>query len=84
MQLRVAQEEKKDFEGDLSALPKTSSLRRINELAKRARSVNVHAYIILYLQEQLPAYFGQGRKQVYGGAVRDSVLTGFCVYERGS
>ena len=43
------QKEKHDLLEELMLLPENAVVRRINELVKRARSVKVHAYIILSL-----------------------------------
>jgi len=55
--------EKLDLFREISQLPQTAVMRRINELVKRARSVKVHAYIIHYLRKQLPYTFGKKEKQ---------------------
>ena len=43
--------------------PKSTQVRKINELVKRVRAAKVHAYIISYLKEQMPMVFGSGAKQ---------------------
>ena len=45
-----------DLLRDIVGLPQQAAMRRINEMVKRAPSVNVHAYsyIIHYLLKQSP------------------------------
>jgi hypothetical protein len=47
---------------DLRALPRNSTVRKINELVKRARMAKVHAYICHHLREQF-GLFGKSDKQ---------------------
>ena len=60
-------------EGDLyqwiSMLPQGAATRQLNDLIKRARSVRVHAYTLIYLKEKMPGYFGKAKKQK--GMLRD-------------
>ncbi|GBG32560.1 EH-domain containing protein, putative [Hondaea fermentalgiana] len=55
--------EAEDLLSDLRSLPRNSSLRKINELVKRARHAKVHAYIIAHLKAQMPTFFGKSSKQ---------------------
>jgi EH domain-containing protein 1 len=55
--------EERDLMRDLKDLPRNSTVRKINELVKRVRSVKVHAYIIGHLKEQMPYMMGIGKKQ---------------------
>ena len=41
-------------------LPRSSVIRKINDLVKRARLVKVHAHIVAHLRAQMPAMFGGG------------------------
>jgi len=54
--------EKKDLLEDLLGLPRNASIRKVNELVKRARMVKVHALIIGHLRNQMPALFGKETK----------------------
>jgi GTPase SAR1 family protein len=56
--------EERDLMRDLKDLPRNSAVRKINELVKRVRACKVHAYIIAYLREQMPMFYGQNKKQV--------------------
>ena len=62
-QAALLQREEMDLLQDIMALPQQAVMRQINELVKRARSVNVHAYIIHYLRKQLPYTWGKRDKQ---------------------
>jgi len=54
--------EQADLLADLAALPGNGTIRKVNELVKRSRLVKVHAYIISYLREEMPAIFGKTEK----------------------
>lgn len=55
--------EHEDLLNDLKALPKSSAIRKVNDLVKRARFARVHAYIIETLRKELPTFFGRAAKQ---------------------
>lgn len=48
---------------DLQDLPKYAAIRKINDFIKRARMAKIHAYIISSLKEDMPRFFGKGRKK---------------------
>jgi len=54
--------EKLDLLSDLKALPRTASVRKINEFVKRARRAKVHALILDHLKNKF-GYFGKEKKQ---------------------
>jgi len=54
--------EKTDLLSDLKALPRSSSIRRINEFVKRTRRAKVHAIIIGHLKEKF-GWFGKAKTQ---------------------
>ncbi|CAF4436526.1 unnamed protein product, partial [Rotaria magnacalcarata] len=45
------------------SLPRTATLRKLNDLIKRARLARVHALIISELKEQMPSVFGKDSKR---------------------
>jgi hypothetical protein len=55
--------EERDLMRDLKDLPRNSAVRKINELVKRVRASKVHAYIVSYLKEQMPMFYGGAKKQ---------------------
>lgn len=55
--------EQSDLINDLQNLPKNSTIRKINEMIKRAKQVRVHAYLISHLRDQMPSMFGKVSKQ---------------------
>jgi len=55
--------ERADLLADLRMLPRSSVIRKINDLVKRARLVKVHAHIIAHLRAQMPAMFGGDTKK---------------------
>jgi len=57
------EQEEKDLMRDLAILPRQSAVRKINELVKRIRKVKALAYIIGYLQSQMPSMIGKEKKQ---------------------
>jgi len=54
--------EKTDLLADLKALPRSASIRRINEFVKRTRRAKVHAIIINHLKEKF-GWFGKAKTQ---------------------
>ncbi|CAG8507245.1 424_t:CDS:2 [Diversispora eburnea] len=55
--------EQKDLLNSLRDLPRNATIRKINEIVKRARLAKVHAYIIGHLKKEMPAMFGKTSKQ---------------------
>jgi len=51
--------ETKDLIDDLLSLPRNSSVRKVNELVKRARLVRCHGYIVCHLRDKMPMLFGK-------------------------
>ncbi|CAF4354596.1 unnamed protein product, partial [Rotaria magnacalcarata] len=45
------------------SLPKTATLRKLNDLIKRARLAKVHALIVSELRESMPSVFGKDSKR---------------------
>ncbi|CAF1284342.1 unnamed protein product [Rotaria magnacalcarata] len=60
---RLFELETKDLFNDLESLPRTATLRKLNDLIKRARLARVHALIISELKEQMPSVFGKDSKR---------------------
>ncbi|CAF1404732.1 unnamed protein product, partial [Didymodactylos carnosus] len=60
---RLFELETKDLLDDLESLPKTATLRKLNDLIKRARLAKVHALIISELKENMPSVFGKDSKR---------------------
>ena len=57
------EKEERDLMKDLAILPRQSAVRKINEMVKRVRKVKTLAYIIGYLKNQMPGWFGKDKKQ---------------------
>ena len=55
--------EQDDLFDDLQNLPKFATVRRLNDLIKRARLVKVHALIINYLKKQMPMIGKDSKKE---------------------
>ena len=55
--------EQEDLFDDLQNLPKFATVRRLNDLIKRARLVKVHALIITYLKRQMPMLGKNSKKE---------------------
>jgi hypothetical protein len=51
-----------DLKKDLLSLPRCGMLRKINDLAKRARLAKVHAFIISHIMEEMPVLIGKDKK----------------------
>ncbi|CAF1599345.1 unnamed protein product [Rotaria magnacalcarata] len=60
---RLFELETKDLFDDLESLPKTATLRKLNDLIKRARLAKVHALIVSELRESMPSVFGKDSKR---------------------
>ena len=60
---KLFQAEQADLVRDLRNLPANSTVRKVNEIVKRARLLRVHAHIIGYLKQQMPSMFGKSSKQ---------------------
>ncbi|KAG1150667.1 hypothetical protein G6F37_007883 [Rhizopus arrhizus] len=55
--------ESKDLLVDLKELRRNASIRKVNEIVKRARLAKVHALIIGHLKKEMPSMFGKKKKQ---------------------
>ena len=55
--------ERDDLLKDLRVLPRQATVRKVNELVKRARLAKVHAYLLSHLRNEMPAMFGKQAKQ---------------------
>jgi EH domain-containing protein 1 len=55
--------EELDLFKDLQSLPRNATLRKLNDLIKRARLAKVHAFIISQLRKEMPSMFGKDSKQ---------------------
>jgi GTPase SAR1 family protein len=55
--------ERADLLADLFSLPRNAAVRKVNETLKRARLARLHAIIMASLREQMPSFWGKGKKQ---------------------
>ncbi|ESO84446.1 hypothetical protein LOTGIDRAFT_196647 [Lottia gigantea] len=60
---RLFELEEQDLFRDLQSLPRNATLRKLNDLIKRARLAKVHAYIISHLKKEMPSVFGKDSKK---------------------
>ena len=44
-------------------LPKNAATRKLNDFIKRTRMAKIHAYIISSLKDDMPRFFGKGRRK---------------------
>ena len=63
MNRRLFELEEQDLFNDIQSLPRNATVRKLNDLIKRARLVKVHAYIMAHLKEKMPAVFGKDSKK---------------------
>jgi GTPase SAR1 family protein len=56
-------QEKLDLMADLKGIPRNSTVRKINEIVKRARKAKVHAFLIASIKARMPAMFGRAKAQ---------------------
>ena len=54
--------EQDDLYNDLGVLPRNSTVRKVNELVKRARQLRCHMLILGHLKKQVPT-FGREKRQ---------------------
>uniref|UniRef100_A0A672J2M5 EH domain-containing protein 1 n=2 Tax=Salarias fasciatus TaxID=181472 RepID=A0A672J2M5_SALFA len=60
---KLFEAEENDLFLDIQSLPRNASLRKLNDLIKRARLAKVHAYIISSLKKEMPSVFGKDSKK---------------------
>ena len=70
--------EQHDLLADLRALPRNSTVRKVNELVKRARMAKVHAHILNHLRNQ----FGMFGKKKTQGKLLDNLGDQFKLIQR--
>ena len=70
--------EQHDLLADLRALPRNSTVRKVNELVKRARMAKVHAHILNHLRNQF-GVFGKKKTQ---GKLLDNLADQFKLIQR--
>lgn len=61
---RLFDAEERDLFLELQTLPRDATLRKLNDLIKRARLARAHAYVISELRLQMPFLFGKGKKKM--------------------
>jgi len=54
--------EQQDLLDDLNLLPRNATIRKVNELVKRARTLRAHMFVMDYVKHQMPT-FGKEKKQ---------------------
>lgn len=59
----VLEEESAALLADLSALPRNSVIRKVNDIIKRARLLKLHAHTIGHLHSQMPTFFKKQEKR---------------------
>lgn len=60
--LKLLRAEQQDLLADLRSLPRNSTLRKINELVKRARMAKVHAHLLNHMRNKF-GLFGKKKDQ---------------------
>jgi len=60
---RLFEAEEADLFKDLRSLPRNATLRKLNDLIKRARLAKIHAHIIGALKAEMPLIFGKDDKK---------------------
>ena len=62
--LRVPSAEEADLFADLHSLTRNSTLRKLNDLIKRAKLARVHALIVAELRAQMPLLLGKEQRRL--------------------
>eukprot|EP00927_Polykrikos_kofoidii_P048060 TRINITY_DN42293_c0_g1_i1.p1 TRINITY_DN42293_c0_g1~~TRINITY_DN42293_c0_g1_i1.p1 ORF type:complete len:636 (+),score=107.13 TRINITY_DN42293_c0_g1_i1:65-1909(+) len=57
------EKEENDLYTMLAQLPRTATVRKVNDLIKRARLAKVHATLMDHLYNQMPTFFGHAKEQ---------------------
>ncbi|KAI0981249.1 hypothetical protein GJ496_005705 [Pomphorhynchus laevis] len=60
---RLFELETQDLFTDLEGLPRNATLRKLNDLIKRARLAKVHAYLVSEIRKEMPSVFGKDTKK---------------------
>lgn len=81
---RLFELESQDLFRDLQSLPRNATLRKLNDLIKRARLAKTHAFIIAALRKDMPSVFGKDSKkkqlikdlhQLYASVAREHAIS---------
>ncbi|CAE8632737.1 unnamed protein product [Polarella glacialis] len=57
------EKEENDLYTRIAQLPRTASVRKVNDLIKRARLAKVHAILLDYFYSHMPSFFGHAKEQ---------------------
>ncbi|CAE7183600.1 Ehd1 [Symbiodinium pilosum] len=57
------EQEENDLYTKIAQLPRSASLRKVNDLIKRARLAKVHAMLLDYFYKRMPTFFGHAKEQ---------------------
>mmetsp|Transcript_104084 Transcript_104084/g.293507 ORF Transcript_104084/g.293507 Transcript_104084/m.293507 type:complete len:538 (+) Transcript_104084:148-1761(+) len=57
------EQEENDLYTKLAQLPRTATVRKVNDLIKRARLAKVHAMLMDHLYNNMPTFFGHAKEQ---------------------
>ncbi|KAL0276399.1 UNVERIFIED_CONTAM: hypothetical protein PYX00_003986 [Menopon gallinae] len=60
---KLFEDEEHDLISELQSLPRNGLVRKINDLAKRARLAKSHAIIMNAIYKKMPAFFGKERRK---------------------
>lgn len=57
------EQEESDLYSKIAQLPRSSSIRKVNDLIKRTRLAKVHAILLDYFYQRMPTFFGHAKEQ---------------------
>lgn len=57
------EQEESDLYSKIAQLPRSASIRKVNDLIKRARLAKVHAYLLDFFYKRMPTFFGHAKGQ---------------------
>lgn len=52
-----------DLYSKIAQLPRSASIRKVNDLIKRARLAKVHALLLDHFYQHMPTFFGHAKEQ---------------------
>ena len=53
---------KRSLMSDLRGMPRNTTIRKINDMIQRTKTVKVHAHLVGYLYDETPSMFGKAKK----------------------
>ncbi|KAF8821299.1 sarcalumenin/eps15 family protein [Cardiosporidium cionae] len=72
---QLFEEEANDLFSDIALLPRSSSLRKLNDFVKRMRTIKCHALLLTHLRKQIPLFGKESKKKLLIDKLKDHYET---------